>query len=549
MNATFLLHPHSQLSPILQANIMRRHGWQRPLHPLQIVAIAIYSFLVMAFYTFLGLFLGNRVAEITVTTLFSFVVLSVMFLFIRCTAIDPTDKTSVRNKKKMESKSKSKSFSRINFGLMLRQIVLRRFRNIERKILKTFIRRKYLDPWKVGPQMEPLLPYLLVTKDDVITPDPKEEEDVTFCSLCNFEVKRHSKHCRTCNRCVEGFDHHCRWLNNCVGKKNYTTFFLLMIFVLLMLAIQGGTAIAIFVRCFADKKGMEMELQRRFHRDFPREALATISVLLVLLTAYGSAALGQLFFFHLVLIQKGMRTYDYILAMKEESQSIIEDPFDEDYSDFSSDDDFDSPEKTPTSVSRFGLCQGGRVKEDSTRLSIKIDANPQTPSTGKQGLRISINPWKLITLSRDKALAAAEKAKEKLEKSKQDYLKPLPLETKSGLLTDTITTSTGNCDDIDGRGSWGNANSSCDGVLPKAKGKIPSGSPESFSSPRRRSSSSLNTVPASVAWAASISPKHNKYRRNFDLKLTQVSKELETYISRQVLCSIIKKEESVASPR
>lgn len=59
-----------------------------------------------------------------------------------------------------------------------------------------------------------------------------------------------------------------------------------------------------------------------------------------------------------------MRTYDYILAMKEESQSIIEDPFDEDYSDFSSDDDFDSPEKKPTSVSRFGLCQGeGRVKE------------------------------------------------------------------------------------------------------------------------------------------------------------------------------------------
>lgn len=59
-----------------------------------------------------------------------------------------------------------------------------------------------------------------------------------------------------------------------------------------------------------------------------------------------------------------MRTYDYILAMKEESQFIIEESFDEDYSDFSSDDDFDSPEKKPTLVSRFVMCQGGgRVTE------------------------------------------------------------------------------------------------------------------------------------------------------------------------------------------
>lgn len=59
---------------------------------------------------------------------------------------------------------------------------------------------------------------------------------------------------------------------------------------------------------------------------------------------------------------QGMRTYDYILAMKEESQSIIEDYSDED-SDFSSDDDFDSPEKKATLVSRFLLCQGGRIKQ------------------------------------------------------------------------------------------------------------------------------------------------------------------------------------------
>lgn len=99
------------------------------------------------------------------------------------------------------------------------------------------------------------------------------------------------------------------------------------------LIVEGGTAIAIFIRCFADKKGIEEELRRRLYIDFPRGALATISVkfslpsianrpeyknilnsfvetinllqvLLVLMTAYGSAALGQLFFFHVVLIRK-----------------------------------------------------------------------------------------------------------------------------------------------------------------------------------------------------------------------------------------------------
>jgi palmitoyltransferase len=82
---------------------MRRHGWQRPIHPLQVnqnflfspifhffflsvfinlwlkmwqfVGMGIYSFLVVCFYTFLGLFLGNRTAEITLTSIFSFMVI------------------------------------------------------------------------------------------------------------------------------------------------------------------------------------------------------------------------------------------------------------------------------------------------------------------------------------------------------------------------------------------------------------------------------------------------------------------------------------------
>ncbi|XP_061368056.1 protein S-acyltransferase 18 [Gastrolobium bilobum] len=508
---------------------MRRHGWQRPLHPLQFVGMAVYSFLVVCFYTFLGLFLGNRIAEITFTLMFSLVAISVIFLFVRCTAIDPTDRTSFRKKKR----AKSNAIPKLNYGFILGQIVMRFFRRVERKMLRTFIKRKYLDPWKTSVQMEPLLPFPLVMKDDddAIVPDLKED-DISFCALCDFEVKKHSKHCRTCNRCVEGFDHHCRWLNNCIGKRNYSTFFLLMISVMLMLIIEGGAAIAIFIRCFADKRGIEKELQRKLYVEFPRGVLATICVLLLLLTAYSSAALGQLFFFHVVLIRKGMRTYDYILAMKEENQAMELESFDD--SDFSSDDsiDFDSPEK-PTLMSKF-LCKGQRVNQSSPRLSIRIEGETEpSPLIKTKKFYVSINPWKLIKLTREKALLAAEKARERLLKEKptgeHNSLKPLPLETKCG----PSMNADSNMD-----------NEEFGSTTFIAKGRHP-GSPGRFSSPRRRFSAGSPTV-----FSSSIlpSPQH-KYRSSFDLKLTGVSRELETHISRQVLCSVISKDGSEPSPR
>lgn len=128
---------------------------------------------------------------------------------------------------------------------------------------------------------------------------------------------------------------------------------------------------------------------------------------------------------------------------------------------------------------------------------------------------------------------AAEKARDRLLKEKQtgehNSLRPLPLETKFGPLM--------NADKNMGNEGYGSTPFI-------AKGKL-SVSPVSFSSPRRRfSAGSPNVFSSSMM----VSPQH-KYRSSFDLKLTGVSRELETHISGQVLCSVISKDGSEPSPR
>ena len=135
-------------------------------------------------------------------------------------------------------------------------------------------------------------------------------------------------------------------------------------------------------------------------------------------------------------------------------------------------------------------------------MSIRIDGDPEasTLTSKKQGFHVNIDPWKLLNLSREKALLAAEKARERFMKQKPamelDPLKPLPLETKPGPLMKLEINM---------------ANSGTAAMPLISKGGLP-GSPGRFSSPRRRFSGSHIMLSSFMP-----SPKQ-KYRSNFDLK-------------------------------
>ncbi|KAL1693316.1 DHHC palmitoyltransferase-domain-containing protein [Schizophyllum commune] len=51
---------------------------------------------------------------------------------------------------------------------------------------------------------------------------------VKYCPTCKTYRPPRSSHCKMCDNCVDGCDHHCQWVNNCVGRRNYTSFFVML---------------------------------------------------------------------------------------------------------------------------------------------------------------------------------------------------------------------------------------------------------------------------------------------------------------------------------
>ncbi|KAF7829463.1 protein S-acyltransferase 21 [Senna tora] len=272
-----------------------------------VVAITVFFLLSVAYYAFFAPFLGKDIYEYVAFCIYSILALSVFILYVRCTAIDPADP-----------------------GIMLDADKTSRH--------KSQFDGELPEPSKIEPNGEETSGQhdsnwcsklgcffcgFLVREDCRSNEDIQQqsgEEDALFCTLCNAEVQKFSKHCRSCNKCVDGFDHHCRWLNNCVGRKNYVTFICLMAVSLVWLIIEFGVGIAVLVRCFVDKKGIENQIAEKLGVGFSRAPFATIVAICTAVSLLATVPLGELFFFHIILIRKGITTYEYVVAMRTLSE-------------------------------------------------------------------------------------------------------------------------------------------------------------------------------------------------------------------------------------
>ncbi|KAK9053474.1 hypothetical protein SSX86_030108 [Deinandra increscens subsp. villosa] len=291
----------------------RRHGWELPAHTFQVVAITVYFLLSVAFYTFFSPFLGKHIYEHVAIGVYSFLALCVFTLYVRCTAIDPAD-PGILIEPARASPCRSHTSKEIpGNGSFVGEPSKRGFENGG-----IYDNNSPSCCLKVGG-----LFCGCVVKEDCRNDEDMQqgwEEEALFCTLCNAEVRKYSKHCRSCDKCVDGFDHHCRWLNNCVGRKNYFTFVCLMAVSLVWLIFESGVGIAVLVRCFAEKKATENQIADRLGDGFSRSPFATVVAICTAVSLLATIPLGELLFFHIILIRKGITTYEYVVAMRTQSE-------------------------------------------------------------------------------------------------------------------------------------------------------------------------------------------------------------------------------------
>ncbi|TKY58918.1 S-acyltransferase 22 [Spatholobus suberectus] len=322
---------------------MRKHGWQLPYHPLQVVAVAVFLALGFAFYVFFAPFVGKKMYQYIVVGLYSPLIISVFGLYIWCAAADPADPGVFKSKKYLKIPDSKKLAELKNSKLGEESTSSMHEANastvgansVDKEALGTKgISKDASNSAEKSTSSSCSSCILLVSSPCAYicscssstekSSDKQISEDGMFyCSLCEVEVFKYSKHCRVCDKCVDHFDHHCRWLNNCIGKKNYRQFFTLMIAAMLLFILQWLTGILVLICCFVKRKQFSLDISSKLGTSFSLVPFVLVVSVCTIMSMVATLPVVQLFFFHILLIKKGLSTYDYIVAMREQEQEQL----------------------------------------------------------------------------------------------------------------------------------------------------------------------------------------------------------------------------------
>ncbi|KAK4780850.1 hypothetical protein SAY87_016956 [Trapa incisa] len=419
---------------------MRKHGWQLPYHPLQVVAVAVFLALGFAFYVFFAPFVGKKMFQYVVMGIYTPLILCVFGLYIWCAAADPADPGVFRSKNYIEAPESVKQFQSkdmklggdstssiqdVNSAAIGGKALEAHAAASEAKESSPEIKKNITSSRTSSCSLWVLSPCYLICKccgqGEEASDHQGSEDGMFYCSLCEVEVFKYSKHCRVCDKCVDRFDHHCRWINNCIGLKNYRQFFTLMIFALMLLTLQWATGILVLLRCSLEKKRFTVDIASKLGSSFSLVPFVIVVAVCTFLAILATLPLAQLFFFHILLIKKGISTYDYIIALREQEQQGVGGPQSPQMSPVSSITGLSSASSF-TAFRRGAWCTPPRlfledqfdvVPPDTGSVSSLGKKTGEDPTKKKSSTAVKINPWALARLNAEDVSRAAAEARKK----------------------------------------------------------------------------------------------------------------------------------------
>jgi hypothetical protein len=155
---------------------------------------------------------------------------------------------------------------------------------------------------------------------------PDRTDEQIYCYLCEIHVHSSSKHCRYCDKCVKRFDHHCKWLNTCIGEKNYVYFLAIVLFVFLLTVESFGLSLAFMIESFASPHQFHVRvLENRRFEHFLGSEISLLALQFILVFSVGILLilllmLIQLGGFHIMLLWRGLTTYDFIIMEQKRAR-------------------------------------------------------------------------------------------------------------------------------------------------------------------------------------------------------------------------------------
>ncbi|KAI5057711.1 hypothetical protein GOP47_0027726 [Adiantum capillus-veneris] len=355
---------------------MRHHGWELPYHPLQVIAIAGFLALGFAFYIFFIPFVEYSILETCGLVAYSLIILVVSALYTWCVTSDPAN-VLVRGLKKHGSAGNS-------FEMV----------SLEPKIQGQA--QEHLPSFMQCPKINHCPVDTCIQSSNAQDLEPGNGN--SFCSLCRVPISFRTKHCCVCDKCVDGFDHHCQWLNNCIGKRNYKIFIILIVAASFMFTLQWSFGLWIIVQRSLRERRYENIISLRLGRSFPSLGYLLVLVSCTFVAMVATYLLAQLIFFHVLLIRKGLTTYEYILAKRNEEwdteklqpKSLL------------------MPGPTSDGSARFQQKQniGGPLSVDH-ELKAEKDVGASWRALSQRFSTIKINPWNSFSHKEEDAQLAS----------------------------------------------------------------------------------------------------------------------------------------------